>query len=330
MARNVKISTIGGPDFYLAVDAKLPYADMWDKVKAHLAKQIDQVLPDKPDLIVLTEMCDLPMEFPSSEMKDFVKGYVDSRGADNLRFFGRVARENHCNISFSTVTRGEGDYYMNTTFLLNRDGSVAGQYDKYYVTYGEYTWNIRYGIETPLISMDFGKVACAICFDLNFDDLRERYVRLKPDLIIFASMFHGGLMQQVWANTCRSYFVGAIAHQRPSSILSPLGETLAYTADYLNYVTTTVNLDYAFAHLREKKQLLELKKRYGAGVTLYDPCYIGYFMLTSELPDKSVEEMIKEFNIVTYDDYIIESRALRNTPGNQGASAKCAREESCG
>ena len=321
MARNVKISTIGGPNFYLPVDSKLPYTDMWEKVKTHLTGQIEQALPDRPDLIVLTEMCDLPREFPYSEMKDFIKGYVGSRGNDNIRFFSRVAAENRCNISFSTVTRGIDDYYMNTTFLLNRDGSIAGQYDKYYVTSAENTWNIKYGNKTPLISMDFGKVACAICFDLNFDDLRDLYKELKPELIIFSSMFHGGLMQQVWANTCRAFFVGAIAHQRPSSILSPLGETLAYSTDYTNYVTATINLDYAFVHWRDRKQLFELKKHYGAGVTLYDPCEIGYFMLTNELPDKTVEEMIREFNIITYDEYIIESRALRNTPGNYGESA---------
>ena len=319
--RNVRISTIGGPNFYLPVDAKLPYAEMWSKVREHLTRQIEQVLPDRPDLIVLTEMCDLPREFPYPEMKDFIDGYVSSRGNDNIRFFGRIAAENRCNISFSTMTRGKGDYYTNTTFLLDRDGCVAGKYDKYYVTDAENTWNVKYGTKTPIISMDFGTVACAICFDLNFDDLRERYAELKPDLIIFSSMFHGGLMQQIWANECRAHFVGAIAHQRPSSILSPLGETLAYSTDYMNYVTATINLDCAFAHLKEKAKLLELKKRYGAGVTIYDPCHIGYFMLTSEMPDKSVSEMLKEFDILTYDEYIAESRALRNKPDNRGESA---------
>ena len=304
----------------MPADESIGYSEMWGKLKAYLTKQIEQVLPDRPDLIVLTEMCDLPREFKRDRMKDFIKGFTDSRGGDNVRFFGRIASENNCNISFSTVTPGKGDYYMNTTILLNRDGGVAGRYDKYYVTYIENDWNIRYGNQTPLISLDFGKAACAICFDLNFDDLRERYKELKPDLIIFSSMFHGGLMQQVWANECRAYFVGAIAHQRPSSILSPLGETLACSTDYMNYATAAINLDYALVHLKDQGRLNELKKTYGAGVTIYDPCHLGYFMVTSETPGVTVADMLKECGAVTYDEYIAQSRRLRAEPGKIGES----------
>jgi hypothetical protein len=243
---------------------------------------------------------------------------VDSRGPDNVRFFGRIAIENNCNIAFSTISRGKGDYYLNTTFVLHRDGSLAGAYHKNYPTMGEVTeWNIRCGTEVPLISLDFGTVACAICFDLNFDELRGRFEALRPELIIFSSQFHGGLMQQVWANICRSYFVGAIAHQRPSSIMSPLGETLACSTDYLNYATCTINLDYALAHLREQAQLYKLKKAYGPDVILYDPCHLGYFMLTCERSDKSIKDMFEEFGIATYDEYLREARELYGQPGNR-------------
>ena len=311
MARNVKISTIGGP--YHKLDESLPYGVMWDKMQEHLAKQIDQVLPDKPDLIVLTEVCDLPAYLPEAHMGPF----VDYRKEDNVRFFGRIAKENNCNISFSTVSRGNGDYYLNTMYVLDRAGGIAGAYHKNFVTYREDDWNIRYGTEAPLIQLDFGKAACAICFDLNFDELMERYKALKPDLIIFASMYHGGLQQQMWANMCRAYFVGAIAHQRPSSILSPLGEVIAYSTDYLNFATGVINLDYAFVHLNDLSQMLELKKAYGTGVKIYDPCHIGYFMLTSELPDVSVGEMMKQYNIMPYDEYLDYSRGRRDKPDKQ-------------
>ena len=323
MARNVKISTIGGPDFYLKLDGSLPYPEMWEKLQEYLTKQIAQVLPERPDLIVLTEMCDLPFEFERSRMRDFVGAFTDHRGGDNIRFFGRAARENRCYISFSTVTRGRGDYYMNTTFLIGRDGAVAGRYDKYYVTDTENKWNIRYGTEAKLIGLDFGSVACAICFDLNFDDLREKYKALKPDLILFSSMFHGGLMQQIWANECRAFFTGAIAHQRPSSILSPLGETLACSADYTNYATATINLDWEFVHLKDLNLLNELKRKYGTAATIYDPCHIGYFMLTCEDRDMTVKDMINEFGITSYDEYLAESRTLRSGPDKRGESAEC-------
>ena len=311
MSRYVKISTIGGP--YHHVDRSISYAEMWESMKTHLTRQVEQVLPDRPDLIVLTEVCDLPAYLPP----DIMMQYVDFVGKSNIEFFGRIAKENKCNLSFSTVTRGAGDYYLNTMIVLNRDGNIAGVYHKNHITQGENTWNMRYGTETPLINLDFGKVICAICFDINFEELLNRYRALKPELIIFASQFHGGLLQQIWANTCRAYFVGAIAHQRPSSILTPLGETLCCSTDYLNFATGTINLDYAFVHLRDFQQMTELKKAYGTGVTIYDPCYIGYFMLTSELPDVSVAQMMQEFNIMSYDDYLQESIDNRDKPGNR-------------
>jgi hypothetical protein len=66
--------------------------------------------------------------------------------------------------------------------------------------------------------------------------------------------------------------------------------------------------------------MTELKKAYGTGVTIYDPCYIGYFMLSSELPDVSVGQLMEEFKIMSYDDYLQESIDNRNKPGNQADS----------
>jgi len=268
----------------------------------------------------MTEMCDFP--FPSSYKMDFAGKFTDSRGTDNIRFFSRVAKENNCNVSFSTIAKGKGDYHTNTMYLLNRRGEIIGQYDKYYVTGGENKSGSLYGDKTPVFDMDFGRVSCAICFDLNFDDLRDKYKKLKPEMIIFASQFHGGLLQQIWANECRAFFVGAIAHQIPSSILSPLGEILFYSTNYLNYATGIINMDCAFAHLAEQSKITELKKKYGGGVTLYDPCHIGYFMLTNELDGITINEMFKEFGILSYDDYLAEQRENRLKPGNIGESGK--------
>ena len=317
MARNVTISAIGGP--YPHVDPALGHAEMWEKVKEHWIKEIALVALDKPDLIALTEMCDLP--FPSSYKMDFAVKFADGRGDDNLRFFSRVAKDNNANLSFSTVARGQGDYYTNTMFIMDRQGNVAGQYDKYYVTGGENDANILYGETTPVFKLDFGTAACAICFDLNFEDLRDQYKEKKPEIIIFASQFHGGLMQQMWANTIRAYFVGSIAHQRPSSVLSPMGETVAFSTDYYKHATAKLNLDYELVHLKDKDKADAMKNKYGAGVTLYDPNYLGYFMLINDMPGICVHDLLKEFDIISYGDYMIQSRQRREKDGNRGASA---------
>ena len=108
--------------------------------------------------------------------------------------------------------------------LIDRHGQIVGVYNKNQVTIGERIESgILYGRETPVFACDFGRVAFAICFDLNFDGLRLKYVKAKPDLIVFSSVYHGGLMQAYWAYSCRAHFVGAVAGL-PCEIRNPRGE----------------------------------------------------------------------------------------------------------
>ena len=55
---------------------------------------------------------------------------------------------------------------------------------------------IQAGEEIAVIECDFGRVGCAICFDLNFAELQQRYARTRPDLMVYSSFFHGDLMQR--------------------------------------------------------------------------------------------------------------------------------------
>ena len=61
---------------------------------------------------------------------------------------------------------------------------MAGIYNKYFPTIGEMERGIKAGMEAPIFQCDFGKVACAICFDLNFDELRDAYTSKNPDIIL--------------------------------------------------------------------------------------------------------------------------------------------------
>lgn len=167
-----------------------------------------------------------------------------------------------------------------------------------------------------MFQTDFGRVGMAICFDLNFHELLERYAKQRPDLIIFSSMYHGGLMQGYWAYYCRSYFVGAIAGPE-NNILNPLGARVACSTNYLPRVTAAINLDYQVVHLDENWEKLEaVKKKYGRGVTVFDPGFVGAVLLTSELDDVTSEEMVREFGIELWDDYYKRSADFRNRPSS--------------
>ena len=125
-------------------------------------------------------------------------------------------------------------------------------------------------------------------------------------------------MQQNWAYTCRSHFVSAIGFQGlRSEVLSPVGQTLASTTIYHDFVTATLNLDCCLAHLNYNRERFQaLKEKYGPLVTLTDPDLLGVICITSESNEISVDDMIREFEIELLDEYLTRERTWQGLPGN--------------
>ena len=310
MANYVKISTIGPRP--LAENPGQGQAAV-DRMIAFWEGKLAQVLPDRPDLIVLPEACD---RYPAHSMAERL-GYYRARGNQVREFFGDVAREHRCHIAYSAAREMPDGTWRNSTQVIGRDGQVLGTYNKNHVVVTETTeGGILCGRDAPVIECDFGRVGCAICFDLNFDEIRLKYVRAKPDLILFSSMYHGGLMQGYWAYSCRAHLVTSIAGP-PSAILSPVGNVLASTTNYFDFVTARVNLDCQVVHLDFNWQKLEaMKAKHGPRVSIYDPGYLGAVLIASESDEKTIDDLVEEFEIERLDDYWARSLAHHHNPEN--------------
>jgi len=304
MANYVKISIIGASA--LRVDPDTPPTQIVHKMIEYLVGKLDQVLPDQPDLIVLPEVCDRPADYPAQKQKD----YYAARGEQVMRVLADKARENNCYIAYPAVRHvPEDDVWLNSTVMLDRKGEVAGIYNKNHVTVTEYEEHgVAYADGAPLIQCDFGRVACVICFDLNFDSLRSKYIQARPDLVVFSSMYHGGLMQSYWAYSCRCHFVAAVCGL-PSAIISPVGEILATTTNYTDSVTATVNLDCCLAHFDYNwDKFRAAKAKYGPKIDIFDPGLLGSVLISSTTDEFTVYDVVKEFEIELLDDYF--ARAL--------------------
>ena len=308
----IKIATIGsGP---ATVSASTEPQKIVEKMIAHWQKKFAQVLPDRPDLIVVPEACDRPGGFSLEKLRL----YYQVRKEQIQKFFARVARQNNCYIIYSAHREMPDGTRRNSSVLIDRKGNVAGIYNKNHPTIGEIEKGILCGKDAPVIECDFGRVAMAICFDLNFDELRLKYVKNKPDLIIFSSMYHGGFIQGYWAYSCRSHFVGAIAGKTtPSEIRNPLGQVVASSTNYFDFAVATVNLDCALVHLDYNwERLRKLKAKYGPKVKITDPGCLGAVLISSEHETISIDDMIKEFEIELLDDYFTRSLECRHKPGS--------------
>lgn len=306
MARNVRIATIG-PKATTVEKGSTP-ASITETMIAVWKDKIEQVLPDKPDLIVVPEACDRPSNLTMNERLE----YYRFRGDRVLEYFQETARSNRCVTIYSAARVQEDRTWRNSSVCIGRDGEIIGTYSKNHVIVEETTLaGILCGNEAPIFDCDFGRVACAICFDLNFDELRETYARERPDLILFSSMYHGGLMQQHWAYSCRSYFVGAICGL-PCEIRNPFGEVVASSTNYRDFAIGDINLDYCLAHLDyNREKFTALKRSYGNKVSLHDPGYVGSVLITSYSDTVSAREMAEEMEIELLDDYFARARMHR-------------------
>lgn len=308
----VTIATIGPSPLTVSADSEPQM--VVQRVINHWRGLFARVLPDRPDLIVVPEACDRPRGLS----RDKLNRYFQVRQHQVRDFFCQVAKENECYMVYSAKRAMPDGTWRNSSVMIDRRGDIIGTYNKNHPTIGEIDSRILCGKEAPIIECDFGRVALAICFDLNFDALRLQYVKAKPDVIVFSSMYHGGLMQAYWAYSCRSHFVGAIAGRAtPSQILNPLGQVVASNTNYFDCTVAKVNLDCALVHLDYNwGRLRAMKERYGPQVTITDPGLLGSVLITSEHETISIDRMIEEFELERLDDYMTRALAHRLKPGN--------------
>lgn len=304
-AERIVVSALGA---FPAQRNDLDGAAALDYMRAYWSKELDSVLPDQPDLIVLPECCD---RFAPMSMERRIAWY-DYRGSQMSDFFRAAARQNRCHIAYSAVLRGADGLFRNTVQMIDRQGNLLGEYHKNYPTPGEMRQGqIRCGRELPVFTTDFGRVACMICFDIEFEPMLQRMKEANPDLIIYSTNGHGGLLRGYWSYYCQAHMVAAFPWE--SSVVNPVGMTLARSTNYLRNLTCAVNLDCQVVFLPFEK-MQQMKKKYGRGVTVTDPGFLGTQLVTSELPDISALQMIREFDIERWDEYYARAMHDRNLP----------------
>lgn len=316
MSRTITAAVIGhtAPFFGTRDPAKVT-----ERMIQFWREEFKPVLLDDPDIVLVPECCDRPTDF--YEEKSDLPDYYRYRGTKILDFFRETAARNKTYLVYSAVREVSGGSFRNSQTVIDRNGEIAGVYDKAHPIITERTrGGILCGTMDPLIQCDFGTLGCAICFDLNFDDLRRHYKSLGPDLLLFSSMYHGGLMQEYWAYSCRSFFAGAIAGPKvPSEIRNPFGEVISTSTNYHQYTTCRINLDRCMAHLdNNREKLAAMKEKYRTDVSVYDPGKVGSVLIQSRSEGKTALEMVKEFGITLLDDYFADCIDFHAEPENKG------------
>ncbi len=225
-----------------------------------------------------------------------------------LRCYQAFAASAGCHVAGSLKLLDDGHVY-NALVYVDPRSQVLGAYRKVNLTVSEIEEGMTSGPGPVVIDTAIGRLAGAICFDLNFREIREAYARLKPDIITFASMYHGGLMQAFWAYQCQAYFVAALPFIG-GGILDPFGRPIAYTDCYTSVARATINLDRAMVHLDyNREKFAAIERKYLDRIVIDTPPNVGPALIVSRSQRLSAMDVVEEFDLELLDDYFARSLA---------------------
>jgi hypothetical protein len=128
-------------------------------------------------------------------------------------------------------------------------------------------------------------------------------------------MYHGGLMQGLWAYQSRAFFVSAIQFMG-CGILDPFGRPLALTSCYESVAIATINLDRQMVHLDYNRDKFDdIRRQYREEVIVDVPPNIGPALIYSTTENRSAMDIVKEFELELLDDYM--TRSLKANENNR-------------
>lgn len=272
-----------------------------------LANILDQLKGYNYDLVVFSEGIE-------AYAQTYAEAEVIDEPGELLKLYAAFAKEAVCHVAGSLKIR-VGEQVYNSIAFIEPAGRVLGAYHKTFLTDGELAEGLRSGKGALVVESSIGRLGGAICFDLNFPSLREEYRLQHPDIIAFASMYHGGLMQATWAYECRAFLISALPFH-PCGILDPFGRPVAMTNEYESVASATLNLDRVTVHLdHNRDKFPALRKKYGDEVIIDIPPQLGSALIYSQTEKRTAQDIVAEFELESLDDYF--ARAVKVNQRNR-------------
>ncbi|MDQ2732188.1 MAG: carbon-nitrogen hydrolase family protein [Armatimonadota bacterium] len=198
----------------------------------------------------------------------------------------------------------------NSAVVVGRDGRVVGRYHKMFPTVDEMDAGVMPGRECPVLDTDIGRIAVVICFDLNFMEVRAELRETRPDLVIFCSMYRGGIQCHEWAVDLGVPLLSAISGDG-GRVVDAGGKLLRLSSDEA-LIVQRVNLNSRQIHMDYNWEKLDaMVEHFGSQLTIEDytqerVCVVGY-----EGSDRSIDDILREYGLELKSDYFARSRWAR-------------------
>ncbi len=207
----------------------------------------------------------------------------------------------------------ENDQIYNKGLVIDRQGKLFGAYNKNHPVEEEIHCGITPGSQIPIFDLDFGRIGVSICFDLNWDDVWEKFAQEKIDLACWISAYEGGFSLQANAWKYQYPIISSVwpYHARVYDIT---GEKIGSTSRWNRLLVSDLNLDRMLFHTdRQMGKIKEIQLKYGDKVVIRTYTEEHLLLLENLVAGKSVEDIAKEFGLVSYSEYIYECTSTQKS-----------------
>lgn len=271
--------------------------DQLDKSSTNLIEatmtRLNEAASFRPDIACLPEL------FPRGPA-EAVPGPITER-------LSKWARANSSYVIFGIKTR-MGKRIYNSAILLDRQGRVAGQYNKIHPTEGELQEGTYPGDpDPPVFETDFGAIGIQICFDVNWWDFWKRLRQKGAKIVFFPSAFPAARQLSSLAVMNQCYVVSS-TNSRASKVYDITGDMLATTGPLQQWAGAAIPIGKRIFEVDfHSVKVRELQRKYGSRVQLVWLNDDDWFTLASLDPQLTVEDLIAEFGLTPLDAYRIRA-----------------------
>ena len=217
------------------------------------------------------------------------------------------------------IDRQEGTRRFNSAVLLDRNGQVAGIYNKLYPV-----WQVECvkkpgpgvqpGSAVTVCQTDFGRVGMAICFDVNWNALWEQMANQGAELVIWSSAYSAGRSLQARA-IAFNYYVVSATWVPDCQVFDIDGERLVYDHENrskgVNVTRVTLDLDRGIFHqdLNVPEKRDKLIKEHGDDIEQEKWLPMeGWFILKAKRPGVSVRSLARQYGLEDLRAYLNRSQ----------------------
>jgi beta-ureidopropionase len=301
--------------------ASLSLKGLWptktvEKRMKDVFERMESVYAFEPDVICLPETVNI-------SWVDEVKTLEEVAEDENIpgpvtTMLAEKARKHNCYITCPVITKKDGLYY-NSSILLNRQGKIEGVFHKVRPTKdeivpGEYFkgGGVMPGVlRPPVFNTDFGTVGMQICMDAQW---AENWRSLKDDgaeVVLFSSQssYKNALSHYAWLN----HYTIVSSTGDDARIIDITGEVIKEDGEFARWVCAPVNLEKAFLHIwPQTLKFDDIQRKYGRGIRFNINHPENFATIESLHPDIKVKDILREFNLPTYDEQIKEATEIQN------------------